>query len=71
MTAMHARGYRRGDTMYKDEQGHLIAAQVCGPKAWFNLASQSPALNYERKRLGQSPLGWSALENNGGNGERS
>jgi len=45
----------------KDERGHILASQLCGPIAWYNLAPQTPEVNRNVGNAGG--FGWINVEN--------
>ncbi|CAL8147967.1 unnamed protein product [Orchesella dallaii] len=59
MTALGAR--RNLGRGRNDEKGHIIASQICGPIAWYNLAPQTPEVNRNVRNAGV--YGWINLEN--------
>ncbi|CAL8092330.1 unnamed protein product [Orchesella dallaii] len=44
-----------GSRGVKDEKGHIIASQICGPITWFNLAPQTPSVNRNVNPPGDAP----------------
>lgn len=49
------------EAIEKDEKGHILASQLCGPIDWYNLAPQTPAVNRNIGCAGH--YGWCNLEN--------